>query len=803
MSNLFRRRVVALAAVVPILCLGGTIRALDSASTPARSSTMPADERQQLQLFGPTDRLDALVEQGLKDWQVPGLALAVVKDGKVVLARGYGVRSLKTREPVTPDTLFYIASATKSFTATLAAMMVEEGKAAWDRPLRADFPSFRMYDPVATERVTLRDMLSHRTGVPRQEFLKVHAPDRRTDLVDRIRHFEPAVEFRSGFRYSNEVVTVAGDLLAQRAGTTWEDMVRRRIFAPLGMSRSAVDVREMKAAGNYASPYIVRQKDPEEMAFYDVAELRGPAGAVISSVNDMSHWLLFNLNRGQWQGRTIVGAQELAPLYTPQMAATVRPPRCPELSYQSYGLGWFIDTYRGSLRISHPGNLYGFTSMVSFLPREKVGVVVLANLNGTPLPEIIERFVYDTLLGLDVVDWTTRTKDDYARARAALEQQAAEPDPGRRPEEKPSRPLDAYAGTYANPGYGTFVIRRDGGTLEISVHSGTFPLKPYAGDTFEFYHPVEDESWLLAFDKAGPVHPAAITIDIGAGLKPLVFTRARAAAAPQAPAIERKTCRAPDGVPMVYSAAGSGEPALIFIHGGLANRGFWDGELRRFAAGHRVIAPDLVGHGESGANRTKWGLPEFGADIRAIVEAEHLGKVVIFGNSLGGPVAIEAALLLGDKVLGVVGVDTFQNLDYVMPADQMQQRAEAFRSDYPGSLKQMMKLLFHPDADPALVADAERRMAGTSPEAAYGMFLGMRGYDQGAAARRLAVPLLAINGDLFPTDVAALRKVKADFEAVVMTHAGHYPMLERPEEFDRLVGECVRRFEGRSRTAKH
>lgn len=277
----------------------------------------------------------------------------------------------------------------------------------------------------------------------------------------------------------------------------------------------------------------------------------------------------------------------------------------------------------------------------------------------------------------------------------------------------------------------------------------------------------------------------------------------RRAVAPEAPAIERKTCRAPDGVSLVYSAAGSGEPALIFIHGGLANRGFWDGELRRFAAGHRVIAPDLAGHGESGANRTKWGLPEFGADIRAVVEAEHLRKIIIFGNSLGGPVAIEAALLLGDRVLGVVGVDTFQTLDYVMPADQLQQRAEAFRSDYAGSLKQMVKMLFHPDADPALVADAERRMARTPPEAAYGMFLGMRAYDQGAAVRRLGVPLLAINGDLFPTDVAALRRVKADFDAVVMTHTGHYPMLERPEAFDRLVDEFVRRLEGRARTAKH
>lgn len=267
------------------------------------------------------------------------------------------------------------------------------------------------------------------------------------------------------------------------------------------------------------------------------------------------------------------------------------------------------------------------------------------------------------------------------------------------------------------------------------------------------------------------------------------------------PTIERKTCKAPDGVSMVYSAAGAGEPALIFIHGGLANRGFWDGELKRFAARHRVIAPDLVGHGESGSNRKKWGLPEFGADIQAIVEAEHVQKVIIFGNSLGGPVAIEAALLLGDKVLGVVGVDTFQDLDYVVPADATRQRAEAFRSDYAGSLKQMVRMLFHADADPALMADAERRMARTPPDAAYALFMGIIGYDQGTAARRLTVLLRSINGDLFPTDIAAIRKVKPDFDAVIMKHMGHYPMLERPAEFDALVEQVVTTLSGPRKTA--
>jgi pimeloyl-ACP methyl ester carboxylesterase len=258
------------------------------------------------------------------------------------------------------------------------------------------------------------------------------------------------------------------------------------------------------------------------------------------------------------------------------------------------------------------------------------------------------------------------------------------------------------------------------------------------------------------------------------------------------PVIERKTCTAPDGLEIVYSAAGSGEPALVFIHGGLANRGFWDGELNAFASHHRVIAPDLPGHGESGINRRKWGIPEFGADVFAVLETEHPKTVILFGNSLGGPVAIEAALLLSGGVLGVVGIDTFQSLTYSITPEDAQKRADAFRDDYAGSLRQMVRQLFHKDADPMMLADAEERMAHTSPAAAYSMFLSLAGYNPSEAARRLTVPLRAINGDLYPTDTESVRSIKPDFDVMILKRVGHYPMLERPEEFDRLVSEVIR-----------
>jgi pimeloyl-ACP methyl ester carboxylesterase len=187
----------------------------------------------------------------------------------------------------------------------------------------------------------------------------------------------------------------------------------------------------------------------------------------------------------------------------------------------------------------------------------------------------------------------------------------------------------------------------------------------------------------------------------------------------------------------------------------------------------------------------KWGMPEFGTDVKVVSDAERLKRVILFGNSLGGPVAVEAAHLMPGRVLGVVGVDTFHKLDYQSTPESIRQRAEAFRNDYKGSVRQMVKALFHPDADALIVAEADRRMQRTPPDAAYSLFMGLAGYDPADSVRRLTVPLRAINGDLFPTDIEGGRKIKQDFDVIVMKHMGHYPMLERPQEFDNHVASVV------------
>jgi pimeloyl-ACP methyl ester carboxylesterase len=256
-----------------------------------------------------------------------------------------------------------------------------------------------------------------------------------------------------------------------------------------------------------------------------------------------------------------------------------------------------------------------------------------------------------------------------------------------------------------------------------------------------------------------------------------------------------------DGVEIAYETRGSGPTTVVLIHGGLANRTFWKPQLAALSESFRVVALDLAGHGDSGRGRKAWTIAAWGADVKAVADAVGARRIVLVGNSLGGAVALEAAALLPGRAIGVVGVDTLHLVTQVVPADQAHSRAEAFRKDYAGSVHAMVEQLFHPGAYPELRAWAEHEMERTPQEVAVGMMAGFGGYDLAAAFRAARVPIRAINGDLWPTDVATNRTVVADFDAVIMKGAGHYPMLERPEEFDRLlvgvVAELERKAAGR------
>lgn len=254
--------------------------------------------------------------------------------------------------------------------------------------------------------------------------------------------------------------------------------------------------------------------------------------------------------------------------------------------------------------------------------------------------------------------------------------------------------------------------------------------------------------------------------------------------------------RSADGVEIAYSTRGEGDVALVFVHGGLADRAFWEPQLAALSDRFRVVALDLAGHGESGRGRTAWTIPAFAQDVRAVVEALDLERVVLVGNSLGGPVALEAASLLPGRAVGVIAVDTLQDATRRFEPEEARARAEAFRTDFHGTCQAMAAALFHPGTQADLHAWAERRMCATAPEVVVGMMEGLAGYDVAAAVRGAGVPVRAINGDLWPTDVERNRTIAPDFDAVVMTGAGHYPMLERPEEFNRHLVAMVEELTG-------
>jgi pimeloyl-ACP methyl ester carboxylesterase len=247
----------------------------------------------------------------------------------------------------------------------------------------------------------------------------------------------------------------------------------------------------------------------------------------------------------------------------------------------------------------------------------------------------------------------------------------------------------------------------------------------------------------------------------------------------------------PDGVEIAYAHTGNGPVSLLFIHGGLANRTFWEPQLAALAGGFRMAALDLAGHGESGRNRERWTIGAFAGDVCAVADALDLRNIVLVGNSLGGPVALEAAQRLGGRAIGVVGVDTLHQAEQVFPPEEARARAAAYRTDFPKACAEMCQALFHPGAHTDLQAWALSIMLAMDSEVVARLMEGLSGYDLGSAFRGAGVPIRAINGDLWPTDIEANRRLSPDFDAVILKGSGHYPMLERPAEFNHALTDVV------------
>jgi CubicO group peptidase (beta-lactamase class C family) len=428
--------------------------------------------------------VDAEIEQALADFGVPGLGLGVVVDGEVVLARGFGKRDLEADLQVTADTLFAIGSSSKAFTTFVLGTLVDEGVVDWDEPVRTYLPDFRMVDEHTTANLTVRDLVCHRSGLPRHDLSWYNSDASRSELVYRLRYLEPFTDLREEFHYQNLMYLTAGFLIEEVTGMSWEDNVRQRIFEPLGMSNSNFSVFESQKSPDFSQPHDRDESETVKIPFRDITTI-GPAGSINSSINDMTRWLQVQLGGGTVDGRELIQRATLTEMHTPQMAMSAYPKPGDVSILQSYGLGWFVESFRGRYLVHHGGGIDGFITLVAFLPQEGIGVVTLTNSSASGLSMTVNRMVIDRLLGETSKDWLGEALERQKEADATAEQAEEDKTLVRVEGTSPSHSLEDYVGEYENPGYGILTVELVEGALQLSYNRMTRPLDHWHYDVFE------------------------------------------------------------------------------------------------------------------------------------------------------------------------------------------------------------------------------------------------------------------------------------------------------------------------------
>ncbi len=463
------------------------------------------------------------VEEVRKDWDVPGVAIAIVKDDEVILSEGFGLRNVKENLPVTPDTLFAIGSSTKAFTAMAVAQLVDQGKLDWDKPVRDYLPEFKLASSFASEQITLRDMLCHRSGLPRHDLMWYNASFSREEIIHRVRHLELSKELRTTWQYQNIMYLTAGYIAGKQSGCSWESVVQGQILDKLGMTNTNFSVELAQQSADHARPYLKQKDEVRETPFRNI-DTAGPAGSINSNLTDMVKWVLLHLNKGKFGEEQIVSEANLAEMHSPQMAIR-QPSKYREVPHKSYGMGWFVEPYRGYNLIHHGGNIDGFTTLVTMMPEERIGIVILTNMNGTPLPTIIARNISDRLLGLEPVDWHGRAKEEVEKGKAAAEEGKQKAEAERKLDTKPSHPLADYAGDYEHPGYGIIKVEQEGDMLKATYNSLQLTVKHRHYDIFEAHNPLIEFTFPVTFliNLKGDID--RLTIQLETAVKPAEFVR--------------------------------------------------------------------------------------------------------------------------------------------------------------------------------------------------------------------------------------------------------------------------------------
>jgi CubicO group peptidase (beta-lactamase class C family) len=430
---------------------------------------------------------DAYVSQAVMDWEVPGLAVAVVKDDSVVFAKGYGVLRLGDDEPVNVHTLFANASTTKAFTSMAVAMMVDAGKLSWNDRVSEYVPEFVLYDPYPTREITIRDLLSHRVGFGDPWYLWWGVDVGFREMIGRLQYVEPQSSFRSAYAYNNVSFATAGTIAGRVDSTTWDDLVTKRILEPLGMEETVTQALHLQGLDNVTAIHDVIDDTLREISDTGVGLVDpiAPAGSMYSSVMDMTRWLRFLLNEGRVGDEQLVSDAAFAELFRPQTiipvgnfypTAQLTQPR-----FTAYGFGWFLQDYRGEFVAFHTGSIDGTVAIVGMLPDHELGVVVFANRDHTELRHALMLRVFDAYLGEPRRDWSVELKELYDGFAAEAADQEKKFQEERVANTTPTLPLAEYAGTYTDRLFGSVTISTNGDALVLE-------RSPYLTADLEHWH---------------------------------------------------------------------------------------------------------------------------------------------------------------------------------------------------------------------------------------------------------------------------------------------------------------------------
>lgn len=434
-------------------------------------------------------------EKVLETFHAPGFAVAVVEKDRVVYSNGFGFRDYENKISVDENTLFAIGSCTKAFTTSLIGMLDKEDKLSLDDSPLLHIPGFRFATDEMNRSITIKDLMSHRTGLPRHDFSWYFFPGESKEiLLKRVIHQEPFTGVRYRWYYNNFMFLAQGVIIEEITGKSWEDNVREKIFKPLGMTRSNLSIDELKNSDNAAFGYQLKDSiSVEKMDYYRIAKM-SPAGSINSSVNEMSKWLITWINGGKFQDKEIIPESFVPKAISSHMVASAALPdkERPDIHLQNYGYGWFISSYKGHYRVEHGGNIDGFSASTCFFPSDSIGIVVLANQNGSVVPGVVRNLVADRMLTVREDDWIEIQKKQLDKARKTQKETQESSQANKKEDTRPSHQLKAYTGKYSNEGYGTFDIKLEEDSLYAILPVNKYWLKHFHYDVFEPFEVSEE-----------------------------------------------------------------------------------------------------------------------------------------------------------------------------------------------------------------------------------------------------------------------------------------------------------------------